>query len=304
MKKLLPALLLLTPTLALAELAPARGDAVQGEALFRMECAPCHGIDARGAEFWRKASHGKGLGQLPDLRDSAFMAQASDAQLRRAIRKGMGRNGWIPGHAFGETISSLQAWDLVQWLRDGNLRVNQFYPDAVKFTAKEFQLDEHGLKRLKEAVNVELPREQQAVVVLTVYKGKKLKSGNVRLVPWTPVQLDLLKADDRLGFLVFTKLALPGEKGSTPAGISIGTDGKIERIALMLEDAKKRAEHEKALLAFAGQGEKKAGKLKAPKGVKNGDKYAAVLTGAVARAAEGIVMYDKAERERTAFDRK
>ena len=304
MRKLsLAAVILALAAPAAAEEVPARGDAQKGQELFRLECATCHGADARGAVFWKRASHGKGLGEVPDLRDAAYLAQASDAQLRKAIRKGIGRNGWIPGHAFAESLSSLDTWDLVQWLRDGNLSVAEFYPEAAKFTAKDFTIDEHGVKRLDEGLGLKLGKDQQTVVVLTIYKGKK-RRGTARLVPWTPVELDLLKADDRLGFLVFTELALPGEKSPVQAGIAIGRDGKISKIRLKHPDAKKRAEHEKALAAFVGQGEKRVSKLKPPKGVKNADKYASVLTAAVGRATEGITMYDKSERERTAFDAK
>lgn len=289
------------PAVAGAE-APLRGDTVRGEQLFRMECSGCHGADARGAAEWKALSRDKGLGQLPDLRDAAYLAQRSDAQLRAAIRKGSGRKGAIAGHAFGAALSSLETWDLVQYLRDGVLTVADLYPTAAKFTAKDFAIDVHGQARLKDGAGVVLAADEATVVVLTVYGGEKDESGNVRLVPWKPVELDLLKAGDRLGFLVFDDVLLPGETQKTQLGMAIGRDGKIARIVLLMADAKRRAEHEKALAGYVGQGERKPTRLKAPKGVRGAEKYLAIVTRAHARATEGIAMYDKSERDRTMFD--
>jgi mono/diheme cytochrome c family protein len=289
------------PAVAGAE-APIRGDAVRGEQIFRMECSACHGADARGASDWKALSEQKGLGKIPDLRDAAYLVQRSDAQLRTAIRKGDGRNGTIPGHAFGKALSSLETWDLVQYLRNGVLTVTDLYPEASKFTAKDFTIDAPGQARLKDGAGIALAPGEATVVVLTVYGGPKDESGNVRLVPWKPVNLDLLKADERLGFLVFDEVLLPGETQKTELGLAIGRDGKIKKIVLNLADPKRRAEHEKVLAGFVGQGERKPTKLKAPKGVKNADKYEAVITRTLGRAAEGIAMYDKSERDRTMFD--
>ena len=287
------------PAAASAE-APIRGDAVRGEQIYRMECAACHGGDLRGAADWAKLSREKGLGQLPDLRDAAYLAVRSDAQLRSAIRQGTGRNGTIPGHTFGSALSSLEVWDLVQYLRDGVLTVADLYPQAAKFTAKDFAIDVHGQARLKDGAGLTLAPDETKVVVLTVYKGEKTDSA-IQLVPWKPVNLDLLKADDRLGFLVFEEVLLPGETEKAGLGLAIARDGKIQKIVLKMADAKKRAEHEKLLSSFVGMGERKPVKLKAPKNVRGAEKYEALVTRVLARAAEGIAAYDKSERERTMF---
>ncbi len=280
-----------------------RGDARNGAAIFALECASCHGLDGGGADAWKKASYGKGLGDLPDLTDAAFLAQSSDVQLRRAIRAGIGRNGWIPGHTFADAQSSLETWDLVQWLRDGAVRVTDVYPDARQFTAKDFAIDEHGLKRLKESLGLTLSKERQTVVVLSVYGGGK-KRQHVRLVPWTPVERDLLKETDRQGFLIFDRVVLPGEKEKVTIGLGIGAEGKLTRVVLRHGDPKRRVELQRSLDAFLGQGDKRLGKLKAPKGLKNGAAWEKLLTDTLGRAWEGATMWEKAERERTAFDRK
>jgi len=293
------AALLLAPGASHAD--PARGDAERGGRLFRMECSTCHGMDGSGSTFWQQAIQGNKLATPPDLRDSAFLAQRSDADLHDAIRRGMGRNGWIPGHNFA-SLSTLEAWDIVQWLRDGSLTVTQFFPDAAKFTAKDFQIDQWGAERLAENLNLRLSQEELEVVVLTVYRGQRDDAEGVRLVPWKPVELDLLSAKDRIGFLSFQEMVTPnGEK--IRVGLAFGTDGKLQRAVVNHADPAKKAEYEKALSQFVGQGQKGASVYKAPRGLKNGDAWARALTRAAAISAEGITMYEKAERSRTTFDR-
>lgn len=289
------------PAAAAAEV-PLRGDSVRGEQLFRMECASCHGADGRGTTEWAKRSEAKGLGQLPDLKDAAYLAQRSDAQLRAAIRRGEGRTGAIPGHMFGRALSSLETWDLIQYFRDGVLTVADFYPKAAQFTAKDFAIDTYGQARLRDGAGVTLAAGDATVVVLTIYGGQKDESDAIKLVPWKPVNLDLLKADDRLGFLVFDHVLLPGETQSAQLGLAVGRNGKIEKILLRMADPKRRAEHETALAGFVGMGERKPTLLKAPRGVKGAEKYEAIVTRAFGRAVEGIAMYDKSERDRTMFD--
>ncbi|AKU90001.1 c-type cytochrome [Vulgatibacter incomptus] len=294
--------LLLAPASASADWL-LRGDADHGGQLFRMECASCHGVDGSGSDAWRKAITGKKeLGTLPDLTDDAFMAQRSDAELRRAIRKGQGREGTIAGHAFSN-LSSLDTWDLVEWLRADRLAVDDFFPGAAKFTAKGFQIDEYGAQRLNEKLKLQLAQSDLDVVVLTVYKGERKRNEGVRLVPWRPVDLDLLKVADRMGYLTFAEIAVPKTSETITVGLGLGTDGKLRKVMVRESDPAKRAAYEKILSAFVGQGGKGAQVYTAPKGLKDGDLWAKALTRAAGIAAEGVTMYEKAERSRTAFDR-
>jgi mono/diheme cytochrome c family protein len=292
--------LALTPAAALAD-APQRGDPMHGEALYRLECASCHGVDGHGSEFWKKASAGKGWGAVPDLQDSAFMATRSDVQLINAMRLGKGLEGPIPHHEV-RSLARLDAWDLVAYLRRGNLSVVDFYPDAARFTAHPFTIDEHGVKRLKDNLKITLSEPERTLVVITAYGGKK-KSPRAHLVKWVPVELDLLDAKARLGHMVFLDIVPPGAKAPVTTGFAFGLDGKLTGVKVREPDAKKRAEMEKMLAAFVGQGEKSAVAFKAPKTVKGADRWAPVVTLAAARAAEAIVMFDKVERDRTVFDR-
>jgi len=291
------------PASALAQSPVLRGDATHGAALFRTECAACHGPDGRGTETWRKALEGKPrLGTLPDLTDGAFLAQRSDAELRKAIRSGVTRDRAIPGHAF-RGLSTLDAWDLVEWLRRDSLPVDAFFPGAAKFTAKDFAIDDYGKQRLAEKLKVQLAQDEASVVVLTVYRGERANGAPVRLVPWRPVDLDLLSAKDRLGFLSFVELQVPRTGEKVRVGLGVDTDGKLRKAMVQHPDAAKRAEFEKALTAFVGQGSKGGAAFTAPRNVKDGELWAKALTRAFGIASEGVTMYEKAERARTAFDR-
>lgn len=300
---LVAASLSLAPAASLAQERVLRGDAVHGEALFRTECAACHGPDGRGSATWSKALEGKPrLGTLPDLTDGAFLAQRSDAELRKAIRSGVGRNRAIPGHAFRD-LSSLDTWDLVEWLRRDSLPVDAFFPGAAKFTAKDFAIDTHGQQRLADKLKLQLAQDDLSVVVLTVYKGNRAAGSRVQLVPWRPVDLDLLSAKDRLGFLSFVDLEVPKTREKIRVGLGVDTDGKLRKAMVQHPDAAKRAEFEKVLSAFVGQGAKGGVAFTAPKNVKDGPLWAKALTRSFGIASEGVTMYEKAERERTAFDR-
>lgn len=271
---------------------PLRGDAEAGRSLFRLECGACHGSDAKGNPAWKAAHRDK---PLPDLADTAFLVTRSDEEFHTVMATGHAQGRWIHGHAF-PNLSALDRWNIIQWLRDQSLSVEDFFPRAAKFTAKEFEIDEHGAKRLEPfGVN------DFRVVVLTAYKGERKRNEAVRLVPWTPVELDLLKADDRLGHLTFLDLKAPtGE--TVHVGFAFDMDGKITAIRARHEDPQKRAAFEKALGAFVGQSLKVATNLPAPRGLANGAAWAKEVSRAASLSAEAIIMYEKNERARTAFD--
>lgn len=300
--RLFAALALLFPLASFAQ-APLRGDAQRGEQLFRMECASCHGADGSGSRFWNDAIAGTKFRQPPDLRNSAFLAVRNDEDLHRVIADGHGQKGWIAGHAL-HSLSILDRWDIIQWLRDRTMAVASFFPEAVQFTAKDFEIDQYGAERL-EQLRVAVDETERSVVVLTVYKGRKVAGdgGGVELVPWNPVALDLLQAKDRLGFLTFVDIEVPRSGERIHTGLSFSAQGKLLRVQVQHPDPKARETYEKILSSFVGQGERTASAYKAPASLRDGAAWAAALTRAAGIATEGIIMYEKAERSRTAFDR-
>ncbi len=275
---------------------PLRGDAEAGQSLFSLECGACHGSDCKGHPSW-KAAHPES--RLPDLVHSAFLVTRTDEQLHQAMATGHTVDQrWIPGHVFSN-LSALDRWNVIQWLRDQSLRVEDFFPQAVKFTAKAFRIDEYGAKRLA-AVGAD-PSELE-VVVLTAYRGTRKPNEPLRLVPWTPVELDLLDAKERLGHLCFFDVRAPGSGELLHVGVAFDPAGQILSMRVRHPDATKRAAYEKALGAFVGRNVKTAQKLDAPRGLAQGAAWAQALSKPISLAAEGIVMFDKDERARRAFD--
>lgn len=277
---------------------PLRGDPIQGQSLYRMECAACHGPDGRGAPAWKQAHP---TPALPNLGDSAFLATRTDEELHAALATGHGKDRWIPGHAFSN-LTALHRWDIVQWLRGRTLKVEEFFPQAVKFTAKDFEIDKYGVERL-EALRLQTDGTSRNVVVLAAYKGARKGAEAASLVPWNPVDLDLLRTDDRLGFLSFTDLVVPQVGETIHVGMAFGADGKLQRVLVRHPDAAKRAAYEQILSHFVGQGSKTATAYQAPRTLRDGAAWAQQVTRAASLSAEAILMYDKAERARTAFDR-
>lgn len=276
---------------------PLRGDPIQGQSLYRMECAACHGPDGRGSPAWQTAHP---TPALPNLGDSAFLATRTDDELHAALATGHGKERWIPGHAF-TNLSPLHRWDIIQWMRGRTLKVEEFFPQAVKYTAKSFEIDAYGVERLQEQ-QLPVGDGSPSVVVLAAYKGDG-KGASASLVPWNPVELDMLRPADRLGFLSFTDLQVPRVGETIHVGMAFGADGKLQRVLVRHPDPAKRKAYEQALSSFVGQGSRTASKFQAPRNLRDGAAWAKEVTRAASLAAEGILMFDKAERARTAFDR-
>jgi mono/diheme cytochrome c family protein len=84
-------------------------------AIYSRFCAPCHGAQGRGdgpnASYLpvRPAAHA----------DSAYMSRRTDDRLFDAVFSGgypLGRSATMP--AFGETLTTLETWSLVSYLRE------------------------------------------------------------------------------------------------------------------------------------------------------------------------------------------
>jgi len=278
---------------------PLRGDPEAGRSLFRTECSACHSFDGKGFPGWKAAHPDR---PLPDLSHTAFLVTRTDDELHAAMTTGMAQGErWIPGHAF-PNLSALDRWNIVQWLRSRSLRVEDFFPGAAKFTAKEFRIDSPGSDRLK---TMGIGADEMRVVVLTAYRGSRTTNEPVRLVPWTPVELDLLKASDRLGHLTFMDLQAPRTGEVIHVGFAFDLEGKLVVVRVRRDDparSKQYEAYEKALSAFVGQTARTATQLSAPRSLADGAEWAKIVSRAVSLSAEGILMFEKAERARTAFD--
>ena len=113
-----------------------------GEPLFIHYCSHCHGINGDGEGF-----NAEYLDREPaNLTDPEFMAKRKDSRIYRVINKGgpeVRKSNLMP--AFGNTLSDLEIWSLVAYVRslsEGDLKdfpddLNPERPKRSKFTKRE-----------------------------------------------------------------------------------------------------------------------------------------------------------------------
>jgi len=322
--KILVALLLATPALALAAAtATARvqnGDATRGAALFHLNCATCHGRDGRGDGPLAKAL---GAPAPADLRDVAFLMQRSDDDLQHAVAQGgraVKKSFTMP--AFGAQLPSLDIWDMVAFVRLGQPSVAEFFSSAGRYTAKTYALDADAQRRLDPLLG-KLASDEQQVVLAAAFSGEKVEGEEPAFVPQDPRMLDALKPKQKLGYLAFVYVAVPGI-GSVPVSLAMDREGIILAVKPRMESVadKDRASVEKLLAGYEGAGgkhtpyealtpprpakdkdPKKAAKAAKDKKEKKDDpkdaqEMAKALTRAYLRAVEGAAAFDKEERDR------
>ncbi len=253
---------LLASSLALAEPQPLLGEVGHGQRLFSAHCASCHGADARGGSA------------TASLRDPAFLAMRSDADLFSAISKGQGSQ--MPAYP---RFPELDLWDVVAFLRQGEPRVADFFPDAAFFTAKRYG---------------KLP-------VVTVYGHAEGGRGPER-VAQDSVSLDKLSPKDKVGYLVFFELPRGDGHGSATYGLALHRDGSIARVASSAGLQKPAVDHD--YLPFVGLGHKGSGPLPKPKGKRISPKLQAALGQAFDRAMAGVASADREEKDRHWADQK
>ncbi len=84
-------------------------------AIYTRFCAPCHGAEGRG-----DGPNARHLPVPPAAHaDSAYMSRRTDDRLFDAVYAGgypLGRSATMP--AFGETLTALETWSLVSYLRE------------------------------------------------------------------------------------------------------------------------------------------------------------------------------------------
>jgi mono/diheme cytochrome c family protein len=274
---------------------PRLGDLDNGALLIRVHCAACHGADARGA--------GELAAKLParvyDLRDPAFLATRSDAALAAAISRGgaKDKSGIRVMPAF-PLLSNLDIWDIIAYLRNGQLNVADFFPDARFFTSKKYAFDANAQARLEKEFGHPLAAQDKEMTVVAVF-GQGTGSGGPEALPADPINLDRLLPKEKVGYLVFAEL--PSGNKPVTTGIAIARDGKILKIgSLGAAGSNKLVE---GYPGFIGQGMKGQVELLKPaaapkskgKAVNTGDR---ALQEAYARAIEAIGLWDREERER------
>jgi cytochrome c oxidase cbb3-type subunit III len=77
------------------------GDATRGAALFKVSCAPCHGLEGRGARA---------------IADPSYLALVSDQHLRTVIIVGMPNLGMPDWRSHSKPLTDTDVGDVVAWL--------------------------------------------------------------------------------------------------------------------------------------------------------------------------------------------
>jgi mono/diheme cytochrome c family protein len=308
---------------ASAAAAPSMGDATHGARLYRLHCTGCHGPEGKGDGYLSRQ-----LSPAPaDLRNPALLFSRANQDLFNVISQG----GLANKHSFlmpahGDELGLLDVWDTVALLRQGQLTVDDFFPDAIRYAVKRYAIDDDGAKRVEKVLGGALASDERAVYVAGVYGKGRPPESQVIYVPQEPITLDTLKTKEKVGYVALFAIpagdivpsapkAAPAKKGkaasapiadpfawkweTVPVAIAMDRDGVIKAIAVG-GDAADRARAASALSSFAGQGGKRNEKRPDYKQlkIKGSDTLAKLVNRLYYRSLEGAIMYDKEEQER------
>jgi len=281
MKTTLLLLLALPATAFAQDEVPAVGDARNGGKLYAAQCSACHGDGGKGGR--------SGVA----LTDSSRMTLLRDEQVYAVIARGEGVKK-EKDHKFESKLSLLDIWDVISYVDTLHLELGGFFPDASHYVAKEYEIDEHGLKRIGDAAG-QAPKDKKAAV-FTFFK----KDDNPLLyVPQDPIKLDALKKKDKVGYLVFLPFKTTGFDGEI--GVAMDASGKIKKLAVHESVANAELVN-KSLSRFEGLGKKGQKEPLKPGGDKTMAQIATDLFPVYLRAMETATMYDRDENERTWAD--
>lgn len=259
------------------------GDPKSGQKLYAKECASCHGAEADGGKT--------GI----SLRDSGRLNLLRNEQLFDMIETGKGLKK--PGeHQFKRQIRFLEIWDVVAHVRGQHLVIQTFFPNASRYVAKEYTIDNFGLERIKAATGKPAREKKAAVFTFFNFEGEE---GNLSYVPDDPIRLDELKKDKKSGYLVFLPFKTPGFEGEL--GVAMDKEGVITKLAVHEVDQKTELLN-KSLSRFAGLGRKGQKEPFKVAGGKTVSDLAADVFPVYLVAMESATMYDREETERTWAD--
>ncbi|MBI3178365.1 MAG: hypothetical protein HYZ27_01815 [Deltaproteobacteria bacterium] len=247
------------------------GDRAHGRALCEQRCKK----DLPGA---------LPAGATPSFLASAFATAYDDDALLAAVL--------TPG---GD-LATLERNDLLYYLHGLHFSVRDLFPSARLVMAKSFEINEHGRKRLAEALNKSPEAMAATATVFVAFKGE---GDELTLVPYDDrVARDKLKPENKLGYLLF--LDLPGEGKVAELAVAIAKEPSYAVVDVRARDSQGRldAALNKELKTFIGQG-----RFNDPKSLRKGSarlhgKFLPVYL----RAAEFATMYYGDEREFTQFD--
>ncbi len=267
-----------------------RGDLTEGKRLFSIHCASCHGEDGTGGGAVRTTPAARNL-TLPSR-----MNVLSDRQVYELIRQGgpsLQRAATMP--AFGGSLSPLELWSIVSFLRGRHLAITDFFPFAESYWGEAYTIDQWGLERYEQVVGEPLPEDEQTFVVLGIYRGTQGPDGP-RLIPDDPREIAKIQRRAKVGYIVFVAMEVPGIEGEHILGISMDNNGIVYDIKANTTDEALAERIEQTLSHFVGEGRK--GQREPFRARGRLAPLARAWTPIYFRAMEAVVMFDKAERDR------
>ncbi|MGB9599022.1 MAG: c-type cytochrome [Myxococcota bacterium] len=266
------------------------GDIMAGEKRFRLDCFSCHGISGTGDGFAAST-----LSPPPiNFRDPKVMNMRENSQIFNIIKNGgkkvLGRESFMP--AFGNGYSDLDIWDVVAYLRSLHIKIDNFFPNAAYYIAKDYRIASLGKERIEKVIKEKISEEEETVTVYTVFRADKPHIGGAEYIPQDPNKMDVLKKPLKLGYLVFFNVK---SLGNIQIGISFDPSGKI--IKMLPSDISQAGNVGKYLSPFSGQG--KRGKYEIFKLKNVPDKILLELYKDYLIALEASFVYEKEEKDRT-----
>ena len=267
-----------------------RGDMTEGARLFSIHCASCHGESGTGDGAIRITPEAR------DLTNPSRMTILSDRQVYELIRQGgpaLQRQPTMP--AFGGSLSTLELWSIVSFLRSRHLSITDFFPFAKSYWGEAYTIDKWGLERYEEVVGEPLAENEQTFVVLGIYRGTQGPDGP-RLIPNDPREIAKIERRSKVGYIVFVPMEVPGIEGKHVLGISMDNNGIVYDIKANTTDEALATRIEETLAPFVGEGRK--GQREPFSDFGTTEEMAKAWTPIYFRAMEAVVMFDKAERDR------
>ncbi len=268
----------------------AYGDIMAGEKRFRLDCFSCHGINGTGDGFASDQFNPKPA----DFRDPKFMNMKENNQLFNVIKNGgtkvFSRESFMP--AFGRGYNDLDIWDIIAYIRSMHIKVDNFFPNAAYYIAKDYRIASLGKERIEKVIKEKIAEEEETVTVYTVFRADKTHIGGAEYIPQDPNKMDVLKKPLKLGYLVFFNVK---SLGNIQVGIAFDPSGKILKI--LPSDISQAGATGKYLSPFAGQG--KRGKYEVFKLKNVPDRILLELYKDYLIALEASFVYEKEEKDRT-----
>jgi hypothetical protein len=267
------------PALAADAARPLVGDPIHGAKLFEEHC--------------KSRYKTTGLG----LFTSDAMNLITDDELYARVDEGDCVTEEQPAKFDADGLSYLDKWDMVAFMRTLHMNLSDFFPEASRYVAKTYTIDEYGLGRIAKAAEP-LPEDEQSAAVFTFFDIEG-EAGNLTYVPQDPIKLDQLEKDQKAGYLVFLPMEHDGFEGEV--GIAMDPRGVIEKM-MVHPDAEKAELLNTHLARFEGRGRKGQTQPFEVSGGRAVKRLAKVVFPLYLRAMETVTMYDREENERTWAD--